>query len=561
MALIGNTAEERTWNYLLEKIGNAYGVAGIMGNLKAESGIIFNRVEVLCLNRLKENGKSYTDASYTSAVDNGKISRSEFLNPLPGKQYGYGLCQWTSPGRKAGLYDLCKERKVSIADEQTSLDFLIKELQTSYSSVLAVLKSAKSVKEASDIVLKKFECPANTGTSVQNTRTKYGQGFYDKYANKSGGVNMLDYKNYINSTGTHYISNSGSDENGNYHGGIAGDQTGNEWVLRSWYSRPWSCVLRYEKDSRVGEMLAKLGCAAALNNKIGYDQYQRDDYWKQLQTVGYDPSKITVACEADCSAGVIANTRATGYLLGIDALKKINQSIVSGGKTIEGASYTGNMRNRYKAAGFTVLTDTKYTQSTAYLLPGDILLYDAAHTATNVTKGRSASTTSTTTPTSTSTVLRKGSTGTDVKTLQSNLNQIMNAGLVVDGEFGTNTYNAVIAFQTKYGLSVDGKVGTQTQNKINELLKSNSSTDTPTTSSTDWVGEVTATELNVRSWAGTEYPNIKSYPVLKKGNRIVVKGSQKATNGDLWYKIAINNTTTGNKDVIGFVLAKYIKKI
>ena len=40
------------------------------------------------------------------------------------------------------------------------------------------------------------------------------------------------------------ISNSGSDENGKYSGGQAGDQTGKEWQIRSWYNRPWNYVLR-----------------------------------------------------------------------------------------------------------------------------------------------------------------------------------------------------------------------------------------------------------------------------------------------------------------------------
>ena len=39
------------------------------------------------------------------------------------------------------------------------------------------------------------------------------------------------------------ISNSGHDENGGYRGGKAGDQTGTEWYLRSWYDRPWNCVI------------------------------------------------------------------------------------------------------------------------------------------------------------------------------------------------------------------------------------------------------------------------------------------------------------------------------
>ena len=39
----------------------------------------------------------------------------------------------------------------------------------------------------------------------------------------------INFDKYILSTGTHYISNSGSDERKQYHGGAAGDQTGHEW--------------------------------------------------------------------------------------------------------------------------------------------------------------------------------------------------------------------------------------------------------------------------------------------------------------------------------------------
>lgn len=377
MSLVGKTPEERTWNYLVKVLGNQYGAAGVIGNLYAESGIIFNRVETLCLNRLKEyTGKTWTNATYTAAVDNGTIGRKEFLNPLENKQYGYGLCQWTSPSRKAGLYDLVKSRKVSIADEEAQLDWMISELTASYKTVHSTLKAAKSVKEASDIFLLKFEIPADRSDAVKDKRAGYGQKYYDKYANtKEATTVSADYSKYMNSTGTHYISNSGSDENGSYHGGAAGDQTGNEWCLRSWYNRPWNCVLRYEKDPRVGKLLAELGCAAALNNKVGYDQYQRETYWSQLQKCNYDPSKITVACEADCSAGVIANIKAVGHILGIDALKNLN------------ATYTGNMRSGLRAAGFTLLTASKYLTGYGYLLPGDVLLNDEHHTATNITKG------------------------------------------------------------------------------------------------------------------------------------------------------------------------------
>ena len=117
------------------------------------------------------------------------------------------------------------------------------------------------------------------------------------------------------------ISNSGHDENGKYLGGKAGDQTGTEWALIPWYNRPWKCVLRHP-DAKVRAKLAELGVKAAKNNLVGYDQNQRGTYWQHLKASNYDPAQITIACEADCSAGVIANIKATGYLLGIDALKE-----------------------------------------------------------------------------------------------------------------------------------------------------------------------------------------------------------------------------------------------
>ena len=129
MATINIEAEKKAYQRFIDAGMTPAGACGLIGNLEAESdGFYPNRVEYLCLRRLKENGKTYTDDSYTAAVDSGGISRAEFLNPLPGKQYGYGLAQWTSPGRKGGLYDMVKAWGVSISDMDAQLEFLLKEL-------------------------------------------------------------------------------------------------------------------------------------------------------------------------------------------------------------------------------------------------------------------------------------------------------------------------------------------------------------------------------------------------------------------------------------------------
>ena len=66
--------------------------------------------------------------------------------------------------------------------------------------------------------------------------------------------------------------------------------------------------------------------------------------------------------------------------------------------------------------------------------------------------------------------LKKGSKGTQVKRLQRCLNQLIKAGLTVDGEFGAKTDTAVRKFQKKYGLTVDGSVGPKTRAKIKSLM-------------------------------------------------------------------------------------------
>ena len=62
--------------------------------------------------------------------------------------------------------------------------------------------------------------------------------------------------------------------------------------------------------------------------------------------------------------------------------------------------------------------------------------------------------------------LKKGCTGSDVKTLQTALNLACPYGLVVDGVFGSKTEEAVRDFQNTNGLSVDGIAGAKTWSKL-----------------------------------------------------------------------------------------------
>lgn len=274
---------------------------------------------------------------------------------------------------------------------------------------------------------------------------------------------MANYSKYINSASTHYISNTGHDENGKYHGGAAGDQ-GGEYTLRSWYNRPWSVALRYP-DAAVGLKIAELACAAAMNDNIGYDQFERNTFWRQLEKAAYDPAKITVKCETDCTASTTAIVKAVGHLMWIPALEGIELD-----------TYSGNMRARFTKAGFKALTANKYLTGYQYLQAGDILLYEGHHAAINVTVGKYADM-----PVVAEVIqydfgdriLKNGTSGTDVKAMQEALLKLgYNLGKWgADGDFGDCTELAVRAFQTQYDLVPDGIVGAKTVKAIKAALE------------------------------------------------------------------------------------------
>lgn len=174
------------WQYLRGKGVPAIGTAGLLGNIEKESNFMFNTGETLITKKL-----GTTDEKYTADIDSGAISRERFLNPLPGKQYGYGLVQWTSPGRKAGLYDLAKSRNVSIADPMTQMDTLWNELNGPYKKTLSIMNSSNNLRDVSTYVLKHFEVPASrNSTKTQNARYDASNKWYNKLKNVPGDPNI-----------------------------------------------------------------------------------------------------------------------------------------------------------------------------------------------------------------------------------------------------------------------------------------------------------------------------------------------------------------------------------
>ncbi|OUM65878.1 carbohydrate-binding module family 18 protein [Piromyces sp. E2] len=163
--------EQKIWNFLMEKIGNKYGAAGLMGNLYAESFLRPDNLEDIYNNQL-----GMTDREYTEGVNND--SYKNFVND----NTGYGLAQWTYSTRKQALLDYAKNKGVSIDDLDMQLNFLWEELNNNYNPLVVKLKNATSVRDASNDVIFDFERPVDQGQTQQDNRAAYGEQFYKKFA-------------------------------------------------------------------------------------------------------------------------------------------------------------------------------------------------------------------------------------------------------------------------------------------------------------------------------------------------------------------------------------------
>ena len=159
--------EKAIWNFIYGKTGNPYGTAALMGNLMAESS----------LNPANTTGAKAGAATYVTDADSGKI---DFVHD----KVAFGLFQWCYWSRKQGLYDYAKSKGVSVADLTMQLEYMWNELQ-SYKTVLNAVKTATNIREASDIVMLKYEKPGNTTESAKKKRADYGQKYFDQFSKET----------------------------------------------------------------------------------------------------------------------------------------------------------------------------------------------------------------------------------------------------------------------------------------------------------------------------------------------------------------------------------------
>ena len=399
------------WDFLKKEGFSDFGVAGLMGNLDAESALRPNNLQDTYSRSL-----GLSDAEYTAKVDNGTYTN--FVRDSA----GYGLAQWTYWSRKENLLNYAKSKKKSIGDLEMQLEFLVQELKTSYkNSVYNILVNATTVQQASDVVLMNFERPANAAAQ-KSKRAAMGQVYYDKYAKGVENTTMAT-NTYKKGQKTKLSENFNSLEFDCHGSGCCSETIINPKLVE---------YVQKIRDHFGKSITVTSGYRCPVHNKrIGGATGSRHSKGDAADIVvsGVAPREVAKYAESIGIKGIgLYETNADGHFTHIDT------------RDVKSFWYGQNEAKRTTFGGST-----------------------PAPTPTPAPAPK---------PSINNDVLSIGDTGEDVRELQEWLVKLgYNVGSKgPDGDFGSKTYAAVIDFQRKNDLDDDGIVGPLTKKAIKEAV-------------------------------------------------------------------------------------------
>lgn len=452
------------WNFLKSKGLNNYACAGCIGNLDAESGLNPKNLQDSCQSRI-----GFNDEEYTKLVDSGVYTKTQFSYD----QAGYGIAQWTWHTRKSALYDYAKSKDKSVGDLNIQLEFFYKELSENFSSVLRGLLTATSVHEASNIVLLKYECPADQGASQQSRRAQMSQVYYDRFTSRQNEEVSSDmgYKYFDKGQAVKVSAHFYSTEF-DCHGS--------------------GCCTRTIVNEKLIEYLEKI--REHFNAPITITSPYRCPTHNSRPSVGGAPgSRHTKGDAADIVVKGIAPRTVAQYA--------------------ESVGILGIGLYETNSDGHFVHIDTRDYRSFWYGQSEQPMTTFGAYNGSS-----SGSATPSVNTGKLDTILNFGDHGDAVKDMQSKLIRLgYSCGKYgADGDFGASTKKAVEKFQKSAGIGVDGIAGNQTLTALDNAIKKLEAN----TGSGKSV-KITASVLNVRSGPGTNYPAV-SY-VRKNTVRTVVE--------------------------------------
>lgn len=299
------------------------------------------------------------------------------------------------------------------------------------------------------------------------------------------------------------IGSARIDENGKACGGKAGDQTGRELSTQNWYKHAKGWRVFRAKDPAVAEKIAEDMQWACDNRHIGYDQGQRLTLYNVAKPLGFNCREVTTNCETDCSA-------------------LVRVCCAYAGVTLPNFRTPTEPRALLDSGAFTELTGAKYTDGSAYLRRGDILVTRTqGHTVVVLTNGAKAEAAPAVDG------LSRGDYGSAVRAMQEALLRwdpdcLPEYG--ADGDFGEETEDAVKAFQRAAGLPVTGVYDAATRAKL-------------TGADGERYVTITGGKVNVRAEPGTDG---RILGVVKKGDRLAYRGESRDIGGTPWHRVAFD---------------------
>lgn len=309
---------------------------------------------------------------------------------------------------------------------------------------------------------------------------------------------------------TVYVGGASIDENGNAHGGKAGNQSGRELRKQPWYKHSKGWRVFRAKSAATENTIAQDMEYAIANRHIGYNQYKRNTLYNAAKPYDFNCAEVKTDVECDCSALVRVCCAFAG-IMGLPADFR-----------------TGNMPANLMATGrFIEMTGSKYTDQSAYLRRGDILVTKTSgHTVVVLNNGAKAEPAPDADAAPVPEGLHYGDVGSAVTAMQRALliwNDKCLPRYGADGDFGSETEKAVEAFQTAKGLPVTGVYDQATRAALTSIGKP------------EYI--IATGDVYVRSAPGKGNREIG---VLKKGKTALYQGEKSAVDGRDWYLIEFN---------------------
>lgn len=428
------------------------GACAVLGQIQHEGVFVSNNAE---------DSKKIVDAIYTRQVDNGIITKHQFMYD----GIGYGHAQWTHPDRKGKMYDFHRARGKSIGDSETQIAFLLWEMQHDFPVQWELVTNCHDLAVCTKELLYKWENPAEKKKNLVK-RTKSAEDFYERFRN----LNLEEDSSMTKQEAIDLVLNLARSEVG-YHEKASNSQlddkdanagTGN-WNkyardldnLRNFYNTAkngymW-CDLWYDWlfvkcfGPELGrQMLCQPLNSAGAGCKFSVQYYKQYGRWITGTPEPGDQIFFSYAAGEYSHTGLVES--------------------VSGGvvTTIEGNTSDSVGRRSYAVGSSTIA---------GYGRPRWELAVNSG--SSDISFGPSESS---------ERVLKLGSKGDDVMKLQKDL---IRMGYDVgpdgaDGDFGTNTKKAVMKFQREHKLDpVDGEVGDDTRKVLKEILEKSESTEVP----------------------------------------------------------------------------------